>query len=107
MSLTERREIDRMLEEGKTVTQGVIPDLEPDAAYFAKLWSDLRASTPGDQPISIPSMVELVGRDEMRRVLPVIQGMDRTLFETQRERREAERKEQERKAKGRRTGRRR
>lgn len=107
MSLTERREIDKMLEEGKAVTLGVIPELDSDAAYVAHLWTDLRASTPSDHPISIPSMVEFVGRDEMRRALPLIQIMDRTLFECHREKREAERREAERKAKAKRAGRRR
>lgn len=87
-----------MIEEGQTVTVGVIPELDPDAAYYANLWSDLRDSTPADQPISIPSIALLVGEDEMRRVLPMIRLMDRELFRSHRERREAERKQAEAKA---------
>lgn len=107
MSPAQRERIDRMLEDGEPVTQGVVPDLDSDSYYYAELWSDLRASTPADQPISIPSMVHLVGEDEMRRVLPMIHVMDQKLFETQRERLEAERKKREAKAKTKSRGRRR
>lgn len=82
----------------------VLPELDPVAAYYAEAWSTLRASTPPDHPVSIVSIVELLGRDALRGTLPLIQAMDRRLFEGQRERMERERKEAERKAKARRGG---
>lgn len=80
----------------------LLPELDPVASFHAEAWSTLRASTPPDQPVSIESIVLLLGEDALRGVLPLIQVMDRRLFEGQRERMERERKEAERKAKARR-----
>lgn len=79
---------------------GEMPDMDPGAAYWASMWSTLRASTPSDQPISIQALA-LVTTDEaeFHQALPLMQGMDRVLFEWQRERRDAERKRAEAKAK--------
>lgn len=99
MTSAQRREVERMLEEGKPVTQGVLPDLDPEAARYASLWSELRASTHGEHPISIPSIACLVGRGELREVLPIIQGMDSAYFAFHGRRQEAERKRRETKAK--------
>lgn len=96
------RDIDKQIEEGREVSVGALPDLDQGAVYWAQLWGDLRGSTPGDQPISIRSIVDYVGRSEMRYALPILQGMDSVMFRWQRDRAAAERKRAEAKAKAKR-----
>lgn len=93
------RDAEKQKEEGNEVSVGVLPDLDPEPQYYASLWSTLRASTPGDQPVAIMSIALLVGADGMHQVLPLIQLMDRVYFGWQRDRREAEKKRAARKAK--------
>lgn len=105
MSLSQRAAVDEEIEAGKETGLGVPPTLTPLAAYYVQLWSILRSATPGDQPISLQSICLLIGRGQMIAVLPLIQGMDRVLFECVRDRREAERKRAEEKARrGRQSG---
>lgn len=79
---------------------GEIPDLDPIAGYWASMWTTLRRSTPGDQPVSLPALALLVNdEDEFGRALPLIQGMDQVLFDWQRKQREEERKRSQREAK--------
>jgi hypothetical protein len=95
MSPTQLREIDRMIDEGQPVTQGVVPVLDPIAADYADLWFRLRGSTPADHPISLMSLALLVGRKELHWRLPVIHIMDRAYFDWQQDRRVVERKQAE------------
>lgn len=103
MTPSERTVIDRAIEAGEPVTLGVLPDLDPIAAEYAELWSTLRQGTPGDDPISLVSMLLMTGDErEMHRVRPILHQMDGVLFESQREKREADRKKSEADAKRRR-----
>lgn len=99
MDSTQRADLDRMLEAGEPVTQGVVPDLDDGDARLARLWSDLRSFTPGDQPIGLPSISAMVGQDAVHDVWPVMQTMERAYFGWQSNRREAERKKAEARAK--------
>lgn len=90
----------REVEEGRTTSVGVLPYLDPIAERWATLWTTLRSSTPADQPVSMPSLALMVDDErEFHEALPLIQGMDRVLFDWQRTRREEERKRAEREAK--------
>ena len=93
MTAAQRKEVDRMVEEGQTVHQGVMPDLDPEAVFFAEVWSDLRSCTPGDHPISLWSVSRLADEAEMPlfHLLPLVQVMDRAYFESQQKRLEKER----------------
>lgn len=102
MSPTQLESIEKMRDAGESVTQGVLPPLDPIAAEYAEDWSTLRASTPGDQPISITSLALYVGEDQLHRKLPLMQAMDRAYFEFQADRRKEERRQAEQKAKARR-----
>lgn len=104
MSPAQVEDIERQIEEGRSVTQGVPPELPPRAERLASLWSTLRSSTPGDHPISLTSIAVLVGVDGVHDVWPWMQTMDRAYFDSQRERSRAEREAAERRAKARRAG---
>jgi hypothetical protein len=88
-------------EKNPDVSVGALPDLDPIAEHYASMWGTLRASTPADQPISIPSLAQKMEEDEddFHRALPLMQSMDRVLFDWQRKQREVERKRAEAKAK--------
>lgn len=101
MSPTQQEDIDRQIEEGRSVTQGVPPELSPRAERLTSLWSTLRSATPGDHPISLISIAILVGEDGVGDVLPWMQTMDRAYFDSQRERSRAEREQAEKRAKAR------
>lgn len=107
MTSTQRADIDRMVESGQAVTQGVVPELDPQDARIAQLWSDLRSFTPGDQPISLAALAIMVGEDAVHDVRPIIQRMEQAYFAWQNNRREEERKKTEAKARARRGGKRR
>lgn len=98
MSRSQLATIEEELEAGRDVTIGVLPRLTPLASYYVQLWSDLRSSTPGDQPIALQSIHLTVG-DHLHQVVPMLRGMDRVLFECVRDRREADRQRAEDKAK--------
>lgn len=87
MSEAQRKVIDDRVSAGDKTTQGVLPPLDPVAAYYARIYFELRASTPGDQPINFMSLVYLVGREDALFLLPYIQIMDETYFGDQNERR--------------------
>lgn len=109
MSPAQRARIDEMIEAGESVSQGVIPHLDPVSAELAEMWTTLRSSTPSDHPVSLQSIALLLGeqvggdevrvREEMARVRPMIQTMDQAYFGWQRGRREQEQKQREAKAK--------
>lgn len=98
MSPAQQADIDRQIEEGRPVTQGVPPDLTPRAARLTSLWSTLRSTTPGDHPVSLSSIALYVGADALHDIFPWVQIMDRAYFEAQRERTRAERAQAEKRA---------
>lgn len=100
------RDIEQQYDEGRDVSIGDVPELDPPARHIAKLWSTLRASTPAEQPIAMSSLALMV-RDEgaFHLVLPLIQGMDSVLFDWQRDRRAEARKRAEAEAKPKQRGR--
>jgi len=96
MSPAQLRDVD----DGLTKSVGLLPDLDPIGAHWASLWLTMRASTPGEEPIDMQDLALVVEDEaEFHRALPLMQGMDRVLFDWQRKRKEEERKRAETKAK--------
>lgn len=98
MSSTDRKAIDKMIERGESVRQGVVPELDPVAGFHAQVWSDCRSSTPGEHPISMETLALYLGTDAIHDELPIIQHMDGVYFAFHTDVRQKERKRAEEKA---------
>ncbi|HZR80365.1 MAG TPA: hypothetical protein VFD92_04635 [Candidatus Binatia bacterium] len=95
MTPAQRRNTDKRVREGLPAELGVVPKLDGVAAYYARLWTDLRSHTPSEHPLSLNDLISFVGRDGAFHVLPLLQAMDGARFEFIGRKREADMKRQE------------